>query len=97
MRLNPGSRVCKRHRAGDLAACDTQEVRQDDLLLSSNLELYEQGINLAVKVNSRMNCACYVFVHAFSTDILLHLKQFPLLCIIMGEFMRYSLCQRLPW
>lgn len=38
-----------------------------------------QDINLAVKVHAKMVCTCYISVHAFSMETLLHLKQFPLL------------------
>lgn len=65
------------------AACDMQGVRQEDLHLSTNLELYKSfpGINLDVKVNSRVDWAHYVFVHALSTEISLHFKTVPLPCL----------------
>lgn len=80
MGLNRGSGVHKGHRAGDVTRKKSATMTSFSLLILNPVNC-SQDINLDVKDNSQMNCVHHVFVHAFSTDILLHLKQFPLLYI----------------
>lgn len=71
--------VPQRDRAGDVQLVTCKE--SDKMISISQQILNSSGTNLDVKINSRVNWAHYVFMHALSTEISLHLKTFPLLCL----------------